>query len=717
MNQPSSKFFGRTLLEWFSSLPVFSILLLTLVIGTGEMVHGQLLRLGESMFGDPAKGVQYFMLRADPSEPTCNPKPNVDEEVQRQMERSSAPADDDLAALFPEDKPDPAVLRKSIQGAAKVCQERFSLYERIAANITPEVRIYRTIETGFFALFRLGTENRPLILLIIASVAAITCTLGFHHIGIRPASTRKDFLVQNLSIAAAAGLLLFSTVKYYLIAQASGVPIEEPHLNFIWMVLFGALLAISLKRLVKLPAHVQVDGEGTWGKAMLAVPLFASMALIAGTYFFLQGHWSGLAIYVNQLMDLPAMFLNLCLFIWAGMLLKQSRLVDLFMNVVRPWKLSPEALTYVILLASAVPTAYTGGSAAFVIAAGAIVYHEVRAVGGSRQFALAASAMSGSLGVVLRPCLLVVIIAALNKQVTTSELYHWGVYVFALTSTLFFIASQLHRQQKVAIQSPTVAVPEMLRQIVPLLPYVAIVALIIAIYRFGLDTKLNEITAPTIMPIMMILVLVFDKLMTRGDKAELAKPDYAAHRQPGVEGSVRYATNETTGHIGALLSLIMLSLAIGGVIQRSEIMEMAPKEFASPWTAMAFLVLVKVFLGMVMDPFGAVIVVSSTLAPVAYANGIDPVHFWMMVLVAFELGYLSPPVALNQLLMRQVVGEREVEEADREVQHRNFYRRFERWILPTAVMVTGLVIVAFLPLLVREIDALRPLVEYFRYSE
>ena len=62
MNTPASRsLLGRSPLEWFSSLPVFILLLLTLIIGTGEMVHGQLLRLGESMFGDPSAQVQYFM--------------------------------------------------------------------------------------------------------------------------------------------------------------------------------------------------------------------------------------------------------------------------------------------------------------------------------------------------------------------------------------------------------------------------------------------------------------------------------------------------------------------------------------------------------------------------------------------------------------------------------------------------------------------------------
>ena len=98
-----------------------------------------------------------------------------------------------------------------------------------------------------------------------------------------------------------------------------------------------------------------------------------------------------------------------------------------------------------------------------------------------------------------------------------------------------------------------------------------------------------------------------------------------------------------------------------------------------------------------MDPFGALVLVSFFIAPVAYSHGIEPIHFWMTCLVAFELGYLSPPVSLNHLLTRQVVGDEEVslalEEGD------TFYYRHERILLPLLVMSTTLVIVAFGPLL------------------
>jgi len=72
--------------------------------------------------------------------------------------------------------------------------------------------------------------------------------------------------------------------------------------------------------------------------------------------------------------------------------------------------------------------------------------------------------------------------------------------------------------------------------------------------------------------------------------------------------------------------------------------------------------------------------------------------------VAFELGYLLPPVALNQLLTRQVVGESEIDASDHQVEHASFMRRYERWILPVLVMSVSLVIVAFGPLAVQQFE-------------
>jgi len=335
----------------------------------------------------------------------------------------------------------------------------------------------------------------------------------------------------------------------------------------------------------------------------------------------------------------------------------------------------------------------------------------------------------------------VVGIAALNRQVTTAQLFYWGGYVFALTSTMFFIASQLHRHNRhAASQLAPVreALPAMLREVKVVLPYVAIIAAVAMFYSQVLDSPFNEISAPGILPVMMLVVLTFDKRMELRDLMRMpravgaavvqpmhlkgaaeapvlhaAPQAHAAKRKRGAIASIHAATTETVEHVGAYIMLMLFTQLVSGMIERSEVMDMAPQHFPNVWLAMGFLVVAKVILGMVMEPIGAIMLVSSTLAPMAYANGIEPVHFWMMVLVAFELGYLLPPVALNQLLTRQVVGEAEIDRADHEVAGLSFYRRYERWILPSLVMSISLGLVAFGPLVVQRFAIFKPVLDWF----
>jgi len=274
---PTRKILGRTVQEWFYSLPVFTLLLLTLIIGTGEMVHGQLLKLGESMFGDPPAQVQYFMLRAEPTKPDCDANINVDAEIAKQSAGGTAKAGDDIDDLFGGNQKatDPAVLRKSVEQALAICKAKHDLYQKVVQHQTPQVKAYRILETSFFGLFQIGTDNRSLILLLMVGIAAISTTLSFHHIGIRPGHFTRDYLLQSASQAISSGLLLFSSVRYYQILNQSGVPIEHPLLHYIWMALFTVLLLINVKRVlipVKSPhgdgdPSVRANGHG--GRCLL----------------------------------------------------------------------------------------------------------------------------------------------------------------------------------------------------------------------------------------------------------------------------------------------------------------------------------------------------------------------------------------------------------------------------------------------------------------
>lgn len=437
------------------------------------------------------------------------------------------------------------------------------------------------------------------------------------------------------------------------------------------------------------------------GGLLLGIPLYAYMAILCGLYFLVfEQHFAGVATYMNQMTEHANLYTNVALYVFCGMMLKNTDIADKFLAILRPFKLSPELLVFVIVLLSALPTAYSGASGIFVIAAGAIIYRELKQTKTRDGLALAGTAMSGSMGIVLSPCLLVVIVAALNNNVTTDELFSAGLSVFFVNIFVFAIVLFTTKQGRISFENPIKAMPEVGRAIVGVLPYIAIGAAVLLFMRYGFGAAFDEYKAPVLLPFMLLVLLVYDRTMARRAwrrMPEAERPKTAPH---GIGRSLFDSVNSTSIHSGGLLSLMTLSVCIGGIIDRANLNALLPQHFSSPFIAMALLFVILVMIGMIMDPYGAVILVSATLTQIAASNGIAPIHFWVTVLCAFELGYLTPPVALNQLLTRQVVGESAYAYERATDRPKNFWYRHERILLPVAVKGIVLLLVAFMPLII-----------------
>lgn len=458
--------------EWLSTALIFFLLVLTLIIGTGEYIHGRLLNMGEKLYGNADIGMQYSFLRAEPVKPECNRNPDIDAQVQQQMAANQA---DEMAAFFGVATEEE--VRNSFLAAQQDCEQKYQFYEQTIKHIdaNPSVRTYRMFETGFFGIFKFGTEYRALILMLMFAIAAIVTTVNIHHIGLRAPTSRLDYRVSGVAMIIGNLFLLSACIFQYNVTMNAGTEVANitKWVFWIWMGLFTILTLISLWKTIKTPEPT--DDHKSIGLALLSVPLYAFMAIMTGFVFsFFMQYPMGQAIYLGQLLEFANIFLSLSLFIWGGMLLKRTRVVDLFLNILRPWRLAPETLTWLILLAAAIPTAYTGASGIFVIAAGAIIYREVWNAGGRRQYAIAASALSGSLGIVIRPCLLIVVIASLNKEVTTDVLYHYGVYVLLLTSIVFLVISLFLAETKFRVAPFKEAFPNSVKALVPVSPYIVV---------------------------------------------------------------------------------------------------------------------------------------------------------------------------------------------------------------------------------------------------
>ena len=674
----------RSCREWLSTLPVLLLLLIVIIAGNSEQIHTRLLNIGELIWHE------YFTLRADIPIPACNPERDIELELEKLAAEANEPGD--LEGLFDAEPFDREAAFISLQNSRLLCIEKHQLAKQNQARVTPSIIVFRTIETHVAKISLLALEKQRMILLLTIFICAITCTVKQHHIAFKPVLTQHDHYISTLAQLLGNGTMLLSAYFYRDSIYASATVVDHPEIYLFLIIGFAVLTAVSIFQLIKPQDSYQT--EGSILNAMLSIPLYIFMTFFVGVYFFLiEGHWAGPAIFFSLLFDQAGLFLNIGLYIWIGMLLKRTQLGDLVFKVFIPWRMSPELLAFVAIIVMAVPTAYTGASGIIIIAMGTIVYEELRRAGARRQLALAATAMTGSAGVVLRPCLLVVLIAALNKEVVTDQLFSWGLKTFMTTVTVFFVYAWLTKREKMHIAPAKEAFRPFLQALLPLLPYGLIVVAVLLSYFFLLNVTMDEFSAPVVLPVIILGLIIYEKFSVK--MVLVADSEQQGHK---FEYTIRMASSESSVHIGALLLLMGLSFALGGVIERSGLLSHVPETFSSTWLTLSFLVVVLVAIGMIMDPFGAVVLVSGTIAQIAYSNGINPVHFWMITLVSFELGYLTPPVALNHLLTRQMVGHQETAKAALEGD--NFWYRHEKILLPLATMGTTLLLVTIVPVLV-----------------
>jgi TRAP-type C4-dicarboxylate transport system permease large subunit len=625
------------------------------------------------------------------------PDPFAEEAPDPFAEEAPDPFAEEAPDPFAEEAPDPFAATAeptkkvpsncaALRSLTDRCGLRHSSYQTIQAKITPSVDRFRSIEKVLSSLAKFPYWKHMLALL--ALLGAFCATAKREHIALRLPRNPTEHRLSQLMQLAAHLFWLVSCLEDYGIQKASTASAETIGLPLVWAAGFGILGCMNLWHLLRSTPEREV--EPTVLRLVMVVPLYAYMGVLGGAYFILgEGHGSGQAIYLHKFTQIPNIYLGIGLYIWSGMLFSTTRIAKLFFRTLLPWGLPISLLAWVTVALAAIPTAYSGASGIFVIAAGSVIFKQLTEAGATKRLALAATAMSGSFGVVLQPCLVVVLVAVLNKQVTTDVLFAKGLWVFGLAISVLLVALLLRSKEPLRFNPLKEAIPGTARAFIPLLPYMGLGLAVLLLYGLGLKTWLNEHTAAFMLPGILLVLVLYERKSVLPKLPE--EPDQRA-LWPTLVG----ATTEASSHIGALLMLMAASVGLGGVVERAELMNFFPSDFGSPAIAMTALVFIMVIVGMLMDALGAVVLVSVTLASVAYDNGIDPVHFWMMVLSAFELGYLTPPVAINHLLARQVIGdEARVEEDEVE----GFWNRTEHIWLPVAVRGAVLVIVAYVPFL------------------
>ncbi len=426
---------------------------------------------------------------------------------------------------------------------------------------------------------------------------------GFGVIALRLAANSADSWRGRLAIAAAAG---------------------------VWILLWhrspmSALIILGIATLSGVPAFVSLAGVALVlfkqaGEPIASIPI---------------AHYS---LVTNPILPTIPMFTL------AGYVLAESgapqRLVRVFNAVFGRLRGGAAIMT---TGACAFFTSFTGGSGVTIIALGGLLMPVLIARHYKERDALGLITGAGSLGLLLPPCLPLILYSIVAK-VPMESMFLGGILpavVMLIATACWGVFVQGHGKAGAGkedagpafnggpafdYREAWAAVGEAKWEL--LMPVVALAAL------FGGFATPVEAAALTALYALCIETLVYrDLKLTTGLPRVMAESGLL---------------------IGGVLLVQGVALGFTNYLVDAEIMahaaDWATGSIHSRWLFLLALNLFLLVIGCLMEIYAAIVIQAPLLVTIGHAFGIDPVHLGIIFLANLELGYLTPPVGLNLLL-------------------------------------------------------------------
>lgn len=288
---------------------------------------------------------------------------------------------------------------------------------------------------------------------------------------------------------------------------------------------------------------------------------------------------------------------------------------------------SPAGSVAIVLLVSALFTAFTGASGITILALGALLMPMVVAAGYAQKSALGLVTSAGSLGVLLPPSLPLILYAVVAK-IPMQEFFLRSLGPGLLMLLLVFAWASYAGP----VRSPggTQSRPE-LRQALKEAKWELALPLVAAAAIFGGWATLVEAAALTAVYACGVITFIHRSLNWRTDLPRVAA--------------------ESGLMVGGVLLILGVALALTNFLVDAHVPEWltqwALAHIHDRWAFLLALNAVLLLVGCLMDIFSATVVVVPLIAPIALEFGVDPVHLGIIFLANMELGYLTPPVGMN----------------------------------------------------------------------
>jgi C4-dicarboxylate transporter DctM subunit len=321
--------------------------------------------------------------------------------------------------------------------------------------------------------------------------------------------------------------------------------------------------------------------------------------------------------------------LSIPLYILAGNVMARgvmaTRLVRLMRALAGP---VPGGLAMATVLSCALFAAVSGSGTVTMLAIGSVMYPALTAAGYPKPFALGALCSAGTLGIIIPPSIPLILFGVMT-QTSIADLFLAGIGPgLLLTAVMTAYAFLRNRSLRAGSWDA--------REI-----------------RDALIAGSGALLMP-----LIVLGGIYSGHFTATESAAVAvvyaiAVETLGYRELRLAGLFEVVT-ETTRLLGSLFPVLMFALSLNVLLTYQQVPDAVVAWLSGRITSpLTFLLAVNLFLllvGCLMDIGSAILILAPMLMPIAVAQGFDPVHFGIIMVVNLEIGYLTPPVGMNLIV-------------------------------------------------------------------
>jgi len=280
-----------------------------------------------------------------------------------------------------------------------------------------------------------------------------------------------------------------------------------------------------------------------------------------------------------------------------------------------------------------------GISGAATTSMGLIALPSMRNRGYKKDIALGCISAGGSLGILIPPSVLMIILALTSRQ-SIGQMFIAGILPGLLLSGLFvaYILIRCYIQKDMGPAVPPedrLSRGERFKLLWGLLLPVCLVFAVMGSMFFGLATP-SEASA------IGALGAIVSALIKRSFNWEnFTSALFITLRLSTMVIWIVFAASVFTALYAVTGASSLLSDLITGV--------------GDPWVVIVTMMLILLALGMFFDPTGIVLLTAPIFFPIVISLGFDPLWFAILFVINMELAFLTPPFGFNLFYMKAVV--------------------------------------------------------------